>query len=358
MTFLLENSKLDFLTGIVVQVEVGTIIELRIRVARTQVPNAWETEPYQIEVRGTQARARFIRRGNWPRVSVEVIGRRLGQPSAGFEISPRLSEHELASNVAQASMVFLGCARDCESDVARSISAVQKLRGLFGTSAFHVFENDSRDGTLEILRQFNRQGILTLHSEEGLDEVMPKRTERLAYARNTLMASALDKQTYEYICWVDLDGLIDEAFDARGFLSCFQYEEAWDAVFPVNTGYYYDIWALRHPVMWPSDYLIQMNSEFDLALGDRSIVEIAMKSRQIKADAMRGWLPVESAFGGMAIYKAQVCRNGRYVGLEDGREVCEHVSFNRALFRSGGALYINPEFRIPCPREHLLRNAQ
>jgi hypothetical protein len=228
------------------------------------------------------------------------------------------------------------------------------LRGLFGASEFHVFENDSTDRTSELLRQWEREGVLTLHSRQGLDAVMPKRTERLAYGRNLLVAAALARPQFQYICWVDMDGLIDESFDVGGFSSCFQFDEAWEAVFPVNTGYYYDIWALRHPVMWPDDYMVQMNTECDLALGNRSIVETAMKSRQIKAELMLGWLPVESAFGGMGIYKASACGNGRYVGVEEGREICEHVSFHRGLHGAGGRLYINPEFRIPCPKEHFV----
>jgi hypothetical protein len=181
---------------------------------------------------------------------------------------------------------------------------------------------------------------------------MPKRTERLAYVRNFLMTVALGRPQFSFICWVDMDGLLDESFDLAGFASCFQFEEAWDAVFPVTTGYYYDIWALRHPVMWPDDYLVRMNSEFDLALGKKPIIEIAMKSRQIKADEMLGWLPVESAFGGMAVYKAAACRHGRYRGVEDDREICEHVSFHQGIHAAGGRLYINPEFRLACPAEH------
>lgn len=354
MYFLLENAKFDFVSGLVVQVDGGTIVDLRIRVGRSQSPTSWEYPAYQVETHGSVARARFTRPGNWPRIGVEIVGTGLNQPRAGFEALPKLEVPQRLAKMAQSSIIFLGCARSCEGNLPTSVAAVQRLRRLFLASEFHVFENDSTDRTPELLRQWEREGVLTLHSRTGLDAVMPKRTERLAYGRNLLMAAALARPQFEYICWVDMDGLINESFDIEGFSSCFQGEEAWDAVFPVNTGYYYDIWALRHPVMWPEDYLVRMNSEFDLAMGVRPIVEIAMKSRQIKADAMLGWLPVESAFGGMGLYKAGACRNGRYVGLEEGREICEHVSFHRGIQKGGGVLYINPEFRVPCPQEHLV----
>jgi hypothetical protein len=354
MVFLLENPSFEFLTCLLVQVDGGLIVDLRIRVGRAHSPSSWETPAYQVEPQGSVVRARFERPGNWPRISVEIVGTNLSQPRAGFETLPRLDVSQRLAKMAQASIIFLGCARNCEAKLGKSVAAVQRLRGLFGASEFHVFENDSTDRTSELLRQWEREGVLTLHSRQGLDAVMPKRTERLAYGRNLLVAAALARPQFQYICWVDMDGLIDESFDVGGFSSCFQFDEAWEAVFPVNTGYYYDIWALRHPVMWPDDYMVQMNTECDLALGNRSIVETAMKSRQIKAELMLGWLPVESAFGGMGIYKASACGNGRYVGVEEGREICEHVSFHRGLHGAGGRLYINPEFRIPCPKEHFV----
>lgn len=354
MVFTLENSKFDFLSSLLVQIGGGTIVDLRVRVGRSHSPANWEVPAYRLEMDGRLARARFERPGNWPKIELEIVGFDLQEPRAGFETLPKLDVTQRMARMAQSSIIFLGCARSCEANVAKSVAAVQGLRRHFAASEFHVFENDSNDRTPDLLRQWEREGVLTLHSHQGLDAIMPKRTERLAYGRNFLMSVALDRAQFEYICWVDMDGLLDESFDVAGFSSCFQFEAAWDAVFPVNTGYYYDIWALRHPVMWPDDYLVRMNSEFDLAMGGRQIVEIAMKSRQIKADAMFGWLPVESAFGGMGLYRTEACRRGRYVGVEDGREICEHVSFHRGIHKSGGMLYINPDFLISCPREHLV----
>jgi hypothetical protein len=354
MHFSLENASFEFVSGLLVQVDGGNILDLRIRVGRSQLPGSWETPAYHLETQGSVARVRFVRPGNWPRIAVEIVGTDLGQPRAGFEFLPKLEVPQRLAKMAQSSIIFLGCARNCGANLAQSIAVLQALRGLFAQSELHIFENDSTDETLELLLQAEREGILTLHSRSGLDAVMSKRTERLAYGRNLLMSAALARPQYQYICWVDMDGLIDGSFDVGGFSSCFQFEEAWDAVFPVTTGYYYDIWALRHPEMWPDDYLVRMNSRCDLALGLRSIVETEMRCRQIKAEHMQGWLPVESAFGGMAIYKAAACRNGRYVGLEDGREVCEHVFFHRGLHRAGGMLYINPDFKIPCPKGHLV----
>jgi hypothetical protein len=355
MYFFLENPTFDFISSLLVQVEGGHILDLRIRVGRTQNPLVWEYPAFELEGQGSLMRARFRRPGNWPRLGVELVGSGTAQLKAGFETLPKVGVENRMAFMSQKSICFLGCVRNGESNLANSVKSVQKLRSFFAHSEFHVFENDSIDRTVDILRHWESGGALKLHSLAGLDAKMPKRTERLAYGRNLLMSIALSGYPFEYICWVDMDGLLDDSFDVAGFSSCFQFEEAWDAVFPVTTGYYYDIWALRHPQMWPDDYMVRMNSECDLALGSRSIIETAMKTRQIKAEWMQGWLPVESAFGGMGIYRASACRNGRYVGLEDGREVCEHVFFHRGLVKNGGMLYINPEFRIPCPKDQFVQ---
>jgi hypothetical protein len=44
------------------------------------------------------------------------------------------------------------------------------------------------------------------------------------------------------------------------------------------------------------------------------------------------WILVESAFGGLAIYKTVAIKGRRYIG-----DTCEHVSFNQGL-----KMYINP----------------
>ena len=62
----------------------------------------------------------------------------------------------------------------------------------------------------------------------------------------------------------------------------------------------------------------------------------------IKKDA--AWIQVQSAFGGLGIYKRNSIASGNYLGkTEQGIEVCEHVPLNTDIHESGGRLFINPE---------------
>ena len=40
---------------------------------------------------------------------------------------------------------------------------------------------------------------------------------------------------------------------------------------------------------------------------------------------VKGWLPVQSAFGGFGAYRSRITRVGRYHGLQIGAEPCEQV---------------------------------
>lgn len=55
------------------------------------------------------------------------------------------------------------------------------------------------------------------------------------------------------------------------------------------------------------------------------------------------WIEVDSAFGGLAIYRRQAIGDARYVGVnEKGEELCEHVPFHSELRRRGCRIFINP----------------
>ncbi len=65
------------------------------------------------------------------------------------------------------------------------------------------------------------------------------------------------------------------------------------------------------------------------------------------------WIEVESAFGGLAIYRRDALLEGDYRGLDaNGAEVCEHVSLHQAMRSTGARLYINPRLVNTDLTEH------
>jgi len=208
-----------------------------------------------------------------------------------------------------------------------------------------IFENDSTDDTLKILNRYAEKFPLTIISEIGLDRLFVKRTQRLSYGRNCVLEE-IKKREPDYHCIADMDGVLGSEVNIDSFLSNFSVPEAWDAVFPVNERLYYDIWALRHKTIYPYDYLRevenfhpQFNTQDALNVNLRSIAALDYQN-------LLGWLRVQSAFGGMGVYKTRSFKNVSYFGVNDGNEICEHVILHQTANKVGGQLFINPNFKL------------
>ena len=75
--------------------------------------------------------------------------------------------------------------------------------------------------------------------------------------------------------------------------------------------------------------------------------------RKIKKDSE--WIEVNSAFGGIGIYKYEDIKNNFYDLTPSKSEYeyeCEHVNFNNRIIENGGRLFINPGFINSKYNEH------
>jgi hypothetical protein len=66
----------------------------------------------------------------------------------------------------------------------------------------------------------------------------------------------------------------------------------------------------------------------------------------LKIPSNAEWIRVDSAFGGLAIYRSEILNSKAiYSGIRgDGRKICEHVSFHSELQENGARIYLNPAF--------------
>jgi hypothetical protein len=70
------------------------------------------------------------------------------------------------------------------------------------------------------------------------------------------------------------------------------------------------------------------------------------------------WIEVESAFGGLAIYKREVLLdcNSRYIGLnKNGEEIVDHASLHLGITQNGYKIFINPKLINTDYTEHSVR---
>lgn len=238
-----------------------------------------------------------------------------------------------------------GLVRNVAPLLEKNVMQLHQALSKFSEIHWLLIESDSSDETLEVLAELSKKiPKFRFLSKGNLKEGMPLRTERIAYCRNLYLDEISSNVVYknvEFVIVSDFDNntvLINE----QAILSCWENSD-WDVCTANQLGPYYDIWALRHPLWSPNDCWLQHRfmSQFD---GNESNVLYAcIFSKMIQLPIDMNWLEVDSAFGGLAIYKKTSMLCGRYIGLyENGLEVCEHVPFHMAIRNNQGKIYINP----------------
>ncbi|MDF2373727.1 MAG: hypothetical protein P1V21_23355 [Rhizobiaceae bacterium] len=244
-------------------------------------------------------------------------------------------------------VVFAGLARDC----GHALPAILRSMAEFGENlqdwGYIFLENDSVDDTAALLSTFDAQhqrGIVRSISNSPETKI-DLRTERLAALRNRCLDEIFSDARlgqFDHLIIMDLDA-VNEYFDASRLLELLDTEDPdWTAIFANQSERYYDIWALRHPDWSPDDCWKRVRERPESMSKEEAIAKF-VASRRVKLDLQEGFIEVQSAFGGLGLYKLQALRDCQYVGVdEDGSEICEHVAFHRCLTEKGGKLYVDP----------------
>ncbi len=246
-------------------------------------------------------------------------------------------------------VLVAGVARNCGATLQATVQRLTATLPAFASVRWLVVESDSSDNTVAVLQQLAQTVPgFEYRSLGALASKMTERTERLAHCRNVyldhlhaLNAAAVGAQAVPYLIVVDMDG-VNDALTPQAIQSCWARDD-WAACCANQTGLYYDIWALRHPQWCPGDCWEESNF-LERHSGNRgSAHQAAVYSRMVNLPPDGDWLAVQSAFGGLAIYRTSALQHARYVGLSpDGRAVCEHVSFHAGILAGGGQIFINP----------------
>lgn len=184
-----------------------------------------------------------------------------------------------------------------------------------------IYENNSTNNTKHILRERcdRNSKIICVSEDLAIEELsvnvlsteengLPCRMELIASARNKLLEIIKDSQfdTYPFVIMNDLDlkgpWPVDEIINTLNNSTI-----EWDAVMGNgidDTGFYYDIFALR-------------NSEFPFG---PEVISSWWDTQRESRRKMEGtsWIPVWSAFGGLGIYKRESMLQSKYFGHISG----------------------------------------
>lgn len=248
-------------------------------------------------------------------------------------------------NLMKSNLLITGVVRDGAASIESNISALSQAVSGFSQVHWLIIESDSSDDTVRKLRDISQKiPNFRFFSLGNLTEKMPLRTERLAFCRNAYLREINENSVYrniEYVLISDLDNT-NTLLTEESILSCWK-RGGWDVCAANQLGPYYDIWALRHPLWAANDCWLEHRFLSQFSTRPEDLAYACVFSKMITLPPDSEWIEVDSAFGGMAIYRKSILSQIAYVGLyENGMELCEHVPLHMSIRAAGGKIFINP----------------
>ena len=248
----------------------------------------------------------------------------------------------------RSSIAFVAICRNAMPFLPMTLGRVALLGDLFAESSVYVYENDSTDGTKDLLTEWekagpNNQAVLSSNGRPHLNFTKAaERTIALAEYRNNCLEWVKSKPvTPDWVVVFDTDpwggfslrGVLDSigrmaaGYDDAIGMASYSWCEWGQPVWPQPTICHYDAWACR-PNYWAERHNMTWFHLWHPPVGSEPV-------------------RMNSAFGQLAVYRGRRFVSGRYSGGD-----CEHVPFHRSC---GGPIYLNPSQRVVsfwCPSEN------
>ena len=275
-----------------------------------------------------------------------------------------------------ARVLVVGLARNIEKTIYEEIKRIETLASKNQSISYFIVESDSDDNTvksMEVIKSENKR--FDFVSLGNMQAVFPERIARLSYCRDIYLKYIREnqaKENWDFIAVMDLDG-VNKKLSFSSFQRALKYEDSWDVLTCNQTGPYYDIYALRSKGWVEEDFLKSINlakqridNDSKNIKGGKLVQKLIcdFKNNQLrrkfvykKMKFIPPWAPpieVDSAFGGLAIYKPNVLMVNDYQGSEEELNECEHVVLHRKIRNLGGRIYIYPPLVAGGWNEHSL----
>jgi hypothetical protein len=241
---------------------------------------------------------------------------------------------------------FVGIARNCGHALPRLLQTIEAVGTDLRDWTYVFLESDSYDDTLDVLRQFDiKHQCGFVRSYGTLRKRYPARCDRLAFLRNACLrlledSGGLDR--FDHCVVLDMDDVNHDLDSERLLQLLSEGGDDWGGLFANQSERYYDIWALRHPEWSPDDCHARVRNR-PQGMSEREATRRFIEARMIRVPPEAERIEVESAFGGLGVYKSAFLKGCSYSGRDqNGEAVCEHVPFNAHVRANGGTLFVEP----------------
>jgi len=261
-------------------------------------------------------------------------------------------------------ILIAALARNCESSLRTNIPLIENLRAQFLWSQVVVVENDSIDGTKELLNDWkiNYDNVTIISNDYGIKTIPDKsdliinpmtsyqRIEKMVNYRNVYLDFIKEiKHPIDLVIIIDIDvikisltGLIDAVNSFNNKTGAIFSNGMSVMNTPIGLSeIYYDTFAVReYPMLNEFSY-----SNESLHRTFKSINKNVKKSH---------FYSVISAFGGVGIYNYQAIKDLRYKtvlnSINQKEAICEHIPFNQEIIKRGFNNYIARDFQVVYER--------
>lgn len=254
------------------------------------------------------------------------------KPLERFKFLDGISTQNLRNGMiemAKHKLVICGITRDNANALPNVIRHIENTASFFKDYKVIIFENDSSDGTKEILKNWSMKNdkVKILSKDYGF--IKRPSIAFMAEARNFYLDELQNNHEYDdydIVMVADLD--FGKGWDARGIADSFSKINDWEAV--CSNG------SLR-PYTNMYDTFAFLNLEPNKCTHNEHFNK-CNHTKRYKVD--EPLVPVGSCFGGIAFYKREFIKGCRY---ESHDEDCEHIAFHQCMInKNHGRMFLNP----------------
>lgn len=261
-------------------------------------------------------------------------------------------------------VLIVGTISNAEKNFMIDLRALKKALSSFEVVKFFLVESDSTHSAIKILTECQSQDDnFDFVSLGALKNSIPDRIERIRFCRNRYVEEIRrthPNEQWDFVIVADMDGM-NSAISESSLIKTLHSEIEWDGCFANQFFGYYDLFALR-ATNWMEEncfstlnqlkastpfvsrfnsrylYFIEAFNHFDKL----RIAAVYSKMRRIKLS--EDWISVESAFGGLGIYRPQLFLDFDYSFEKLEPDIySEHLDFHSKCIEAGARFFINPK---------------
>ena len=276
--------------------------------------------------------------------------------SQALDFIPRATLINGAKEMLMHKEIFMGTARDNSKEIKPVLKYISMTGSMFRDYRVIIIENDSKDGTLELLMNWKLEHPGKVQIINKTFNLQKRPSLRfLSSIRNLYLFEAKNNSAYnDFDVFIVVDMDMTYGWDLRGVLHSFSKYDEWDVVSAngiFNQHFWmYDLLAFRVNKTTTNETFHRPNKEdikngkFNMGGYFSYLFNTHGKIVYKPSNTSDYLVPVDSAFGGMAFYKRKITKDCYYDSeLED----CDHPTLHDCIqTRNGGKIFLNPAMLI------------